>query len=129
MDTKRVVAGIIDFFITCIIQTILMALFLLKPLLEMGGDVEIFNIMIRNMIITYASLSYLIFRDVLGKRSIGKLIMKLKIIDKNGGKETGFIKRILRNLTWILGPIDIIVFFITKERLGDKIAGTNVVEK
>jgi len=25
--------------------------------------------------------------------------------------------------------IDIIIFLITKERLGDKIAGTNVVEK
>jgi len=129
MDTKRTIAGIIDFFITCTIQIILMALFLFKPLFEMGGDVENFNIMIRNMIITYSSLSYLIFRDILGKRSIGKIIMKLKIVNKNDGNDSNIPKRIIRNISWFLGFIDIIFYLIKKERIGDKVAGTKVVEK
>jgi hypothetical protein len=55
--------------------------------------------------------------------------MKLKIINKNDGNETILIKRLIRNITWLLGPLDILSFLITQERIGDKIAGTNVVEE
>jgi hypothetical protein len=53
--------------------------------------------------------------------------MKLKIIDKNNS-EANFPKRLFRNITWLLGPIDVIVFLITGERLGDKMMGTRIIE-
>ena len=129
MNTKRLVAGIIDFLITCVIQAIFMGLFLIKPLLNNADNIYIFNIMARQLTITYFSMMYMVIRDILGNKSIGKRIFKLKIVNKNNGEEAGFVKRFLRNITWLLGPIDIIVFLISKERLGDKIVGTNVVEQ
>ena len=129
MNTKRIVAGIIDFLITSMMQTVFMGLFLLKPLLNNTDNTYIFNIMARQLTITYCSMMYLVIRDILGNKSIGKRIFKLKIVDKNNGKEAGFVKRFLRNITWLLGPIDIIVFLVSRERLGDKMVGTSVVEQ
>ena len=130
MNNKRIYAGIIDYFIACVIQTVLMGLFLIRPLLLNNMDTtNIFNVMTRTFVITCCSWSYLIIRDIIGKKSIGKRIFKLKIINKYDNSETNFIKRFLRNITWLLGPIDIIIFLISKERLGDKIIGTNVVEQ
>ena len=129
MNTKRLIAGIIDFVIVSLIQSILMMLFFIKPLMDGNFIAEGLNILIRQLSITYCSMGFFIVRDIIGKKSLGKTIMKLRIVDKNDGKEVNFIKRLLRNLTWVLGPIDIIVFLVTKERLGDNIAKTNVVEK
>jgi uncharacterized RDD family membrane protein YckC len=130
MNNKRIYAGIIDYFIACVIQTVLMGLFLIRPLLLNNMDTtNIFNVMARALVITCCSWSYLIMRDIIGKKSIGKRIFKLKIINKSDNSETNFIKRLLRNITWLLGPIDIIIFLISKERLGDKIIGTDVVEQ
>ena len=128
MNMKRTIAGFIDYLITCFIQTILMVFLLIIPLLESGNNNDIIPIIIRFFIISYCSMSFLIIRDILGKRSIGKIIMKLKIVNKIDGNESNTQKRFLRNLTWLLGPLDIIIFLITKERLGDKIFGTNVVD-
>ena len=129
MNTKRIYAGIIDFVIVCIIQTILMMLFLINPLLKNGGNIILFNIMARQLTITYCSMIYFIIRDIIGKKSIGKRIIKLKIVNKNNENEANVMKRFIRNITWLLGPVDIIVYLITQERLGDKIAGTNILEQ
>jgi len=128
MNKKRIIAGIIDYLITCFIQTILMIFFLIMPLFESGNNINIDSTMIKTIIITYCSMSYLIIRDIMGKRSIGKIIMKLKIVNKIDGNESNIFKRLFRNITWLLGPIDIIVFLISNERLGDKIFGTNIIE-
>ena len=125
---KRIIAGFIDYLIACSIQAILVMFFLIMPLLESGNNGDI-NPIIRVFIISYCSMSFLLIRDIIGKRSIGKIIMKLKIVNKNDGNDSNLSKRFLRNLTWLLGPLDIITFLITKERLGDKIFGTNVLEK
>jgi len=130
MNAKRIIAGIIDFLIVGLIQTVLMVLFLIKPLMEHTLIVEDsgFNILIRQFAITYCSMGLFIIRDIIGKKSLGKKIMKLKIINKSDGQETPLLKRLLRNLTWIIGPIDIIFYLITKERMGDQLVKTNVVE-
>ena len=125
MNAKRILAGLIDFFIIGVIQSVLMMLFLIKPLMVEGVG---FNILIRQFAITYCSMGFFIIRDIIGKRSIGKKIMKLKIINKNDGQETSSVRKILRNLTWLLGPIDIIFYLITKERMGDQLVKTNVIE-
>ena len=120
---KRIYAGIIDYIIVGIIQSVLMFLFFIIPLQNSVN----FNILVRMLIITYCSMIYFVIRDILGKKSIGKRILKLKIIDKGTGNEVNVLRRFIRNITLLLGLIDILVFFITKERIGDKIAKTNVV--
>jgi len=128
MEKKRVYAGFIDFMIACIIQTFLIAVFFIKPILNSVEDLNIIDLMLKQLTISYCSTCYLIVRDIIGKRSIGKRIMKLRIVDKTNGNNANFIKRLLRNITWLLGPIEIILFLISKERLGDKIAMTFVTE-
>jgi uncharacterized RDD family membrane protein YckC len=128
MNNKRIIAWIIDFVITSIIQFILMASFLIWPLMNSNGNnAGVFNIVGRQLTITFCSILYLIIRDIIGNKSIGKRIMKLKIVDKNNN-EANFLKRLFRNITWFLGPVEIIIFFISGERLGDKIMGTKVIE-
>ena len=129
MNKKRIYAGIVDFLIACLIQTILMGLFFIRPLLNNTGDINTFNIMVRMFTISYCSMMYLVIRDIIGKKSIGKRIFKLKIVNKCDNSETNFLKRLLRNVTWLLTWVDIVVFLISKERLGDKIFGTTVVEQ
>ena len=126
MNTKRIIAGVIDYIICCTIQTVLAGLFIIKPLIVDGLWLD--NLLIRTLIISYCSLSYMVFRDVLGEKSIGKIILKQRILDKDTNEKASFSKRLLRNITWLLGPIDIIVFLITKERLGDKIMRTKIIE-
>jgi uncharacterized RDD family membrane protein YckC len=129
MDTKRIIAGFIDIIIAGIIQVILFSIFFLRPLIiENGFDENMFNPWVRCLIITYCSWSFMILRDIFGKKSIGKIIMKMKIVNKADGKESSVIKRFLRNITWLFGPLDILVFLFTKERIGDKIVGTNVIK-
>lgn len=128
MSAKRIIAVIIDLVIVGLIQFVLMVLFLIKPMMDHSLIAEGFNVMIRQLVITYGSMGFFIIRDIIGKKSLGKIIMKLKIINKSDGQETTLLKRLLRNLTWILGPIDIIFYLITKERMGDQLVKTNVVE-
>ena len=128
MNNKRIIAGIIDYIIACIIQAILMFIFFIRPLIEHGDGGNIYNTLIRFYIVTFCSISFLIIKDVLGKKSIGKRIMKLKIVTKNNGSEATFSKRLLRNLTLFLLPIEILILLINKERLGDSLTKTNVVE-
>ena len=129
MNMKRIYAGGIDFLITCLIQTLLMAMFLIRPLLGNMESIDVFSIMVRQLTITYCSMTFMVVRDIIGKKSIGKIIFKQKIIDKNNGNEIKFVKRFLRNITWLLGPIDIIIFLVSKNRLGDIIAGTSVIDE
>lgn len=128
MNTKRIIAGFIDLLITCIIQGILFSLLFIKPMLEFGYNGNIFDAITGCLIITYCSMSFMIIRDIIGKRSVGKVIMKLEIVNKNDKKESNILRRLLRNITWLFGPLDILVFLITQERIGDKIAKTNVIE-
>ena len=128
MESKRVGAFVIDFIIVGIIQSILMMVFLIMPLLNNSGNGNNINIIVRQLSITYCSMFFLVIKDIIGKKSIGKRILKLKIVDKDTGNESSIGKRLLRNLTWFLGAVDVIVYLITKERLGDIIFKTKVVE-
>jgi len=130
MNAKRIIAGIIDFCILGLIQSVLMFLFLIKPIMEHTLIIENsgLNFLLRQLAITYCSMSIFIIRDIIGKKSLGKILFKLKIINKSDGQETTLLKRLLRNLTWLLGPVEIIFFLITKERMGDQLVKTKVVE-
>ena len=123
---KRYVAGIIDFGIAALLQSLLMFVFIMIPLV--AGRLDSSEVIGLNIRITGISMLYLLLRDIFGKKSIGKYIQKLTIVDKVSGHEARFAFRLLRNVTWILGPIEVLVLLVSKQRLGDLLAKTNVVE-
>lgn len=74
---------------------------------------------------------YLIIKDVLNL-SVGKRKYNLKIIDRKTGKEAHWLKKILRNLTFLV-PLLILLEFVfkiitPKARFGDMIFDTEIRE-
>ena len=69
-----------------------------------------------------------ILRDIFSKRSFGKRVMELNIIDKNTGKPASAKQKIIRNLFAIICYIDYFALIIKGESLGDKVANTIIVK-
>jgi uncharacterized RDD family membrane protein YckC len=125
MESKRTIAFFIDFFITGMIQAILMMIFIISK--SLANELDSSTVLPLAILITFTSMLYMVFRDCLGSKSIGKRIMKLSIISTETNLPAPFAKRLLRNITWLLGPVEIFYYMDSKKRLGDKIAKTNVV--
>lgn len=68
----------------------------------------------------------LLGKDLIGKRSIGKRIMKLTIISEDGSQPK-YLQLIIRNLFMLVWPIEALMLFGNKNRIGDKLAKTKVV--
>lgn len=123
---KRMIAGLIDFFVTTMIQAAFMMVFVIMPLVNGPLDAGIaFSLVVG---VTFMSLIYLVIRDVPGGRSIGKRFMKLVVTDGRSGRSPHMKQLILRNITWFFGPVEVIAFLFLNVRLGDRLAGTDVVE-
>lgn len=72
--------------------------------------------------------SFLFCKDVNGGRSIGKQRTGLCILSENSNSVPSVIRLILRNMFYILWPIEIILFFCNSgKRLGDLVMQTKVV--
>ncbi|OGD78498.1 MAG: hypothetical protein A2Y64_09470 [Candidatus Coatesbacteria bacterium RBG_13_66_14] len=77
---------------------------------------------------------YLLFRDALfGRRSLGKRLAGLRVVDRVTKQPAGFGKLVLRNLTVVtLVPLVIEFFLVLGDhkglRIGDRIARTQVVD-
>ena len=72
---------------------------------------------------------YSLFKDcIFNKRSLGKLICNLKVINTTTGKNAAYSSLILRNITFLLPQIEgFIVLFNKGRRIGDHLANTKVV--
>ena len=127
MNTKRIVAGIFDFFIIALIYEIPFVIFIMLPLIT--GQISSDIVIKRALYCTLFALLLLIFKDIFKNGSIGKRIMKLEIIDSKTQEKALLTKRILRNVTWVLSFIEVIFRIASDKRIGDRIAGTEVVEK
>lgn len=125
MQTKRIIAGIIDFIIIAVIYEIPFFILIILPLI--AGGLSSINMIDRIFFCTLIALFLLISKDVFKKGSVGKQIMKLEIIDIKTNEKAFLSKRILRNLTWFLSFVEVIVLMATGKRIGDRIAGTEVV--
>ena len=68
-------------------------------------------------------------RDLPNKGSVGKRIFKLKIINSETKELASVSQRLLRNIPLLLNWIEIIIYIVSKKRIGDRIAKTDVVEK
>ncbi len=124
LKTKRFIAGFIDLLVACVIQAILMLDLVIKT--QQGQPVIIEHLILLMVFLSFISLSYLIFRDVLGSRSLGKRIMHLRVVDDTSGEAATSKARLLRNVLWVLGPVEVLVFLLKGNRMGDTLAGTTV---
>ena len=125
MESKRIGAFLIDFIITAMIMNIPFWILVMYPTIK-GQQPS--DVILRTLISTLIAFLYLILRDLPSKGSIGKRILKLKIINSETKKLATSKQRFLRNITWLLNWIEIIAYIITKKRIGDRIAKTEVVE-
>lgn len=123
--TLRIAAGLIDYAIA-----VLLAILVLSPGFRM------FNLIgLKKLISLVIPSIYLLLKDCIDGKSIGKLIIGLTAFNTHEGKPAGFSDSILRN--WflavpligptILGPITAIQIFIRNRRWGDGFSNTIVV--
>ena len=69
-----------------------------------------------------------VFKDVINGQSIGKRILKIKVVDLSGNVPK-LPNLIIRNITILIWPVEAILVLLYKERLGDRLAKTKVVEQ
>ena len=77
------------------------------------------------------ALFYLWFADGFSNgQSWGKRVVNTAVVDSTTGEPCGFGQSLMRNIMLsLLGPIDcIFIFGRTRRRLGDFVAGTEVIE-
>lgn len=117
---KRVLAFLIDYGIICILSAVLS---LVAMLLQDQSQV-ITGIL--TGIVLLLDFVY-IFKDVVGGQSIGKRFEKIKVVGKDGN-DTDLIRLIARNITLVIWPVEAILLILGRERIGDKLAKTKVIE-
>ena len=67
-------------------------------------------------------------KDCINGRSFAKRILKLQVVDDSTGQVASPLKCVLRNLSCILWPLEVIIAFNNPgRRIGDRIAGTRLV--
>lgn len=128
MNTNRFLAFLIDFLITATIHLIPFSLLVMLPMFQ-GEAVKGPDVMLKTLCSSLIAMLYLVFRDIPSGGSIGKRIMKLKIVDSDTKAPVSVGRRFLRNITWLLNWIEIFAYLITQKRIGDRIARTDVISK
>lgn len=129
---KRLISAFIDNFIATIISGLLFAVFIVSY----SNNFQHFDLIVIKSrdgfklfyMTSIISQITIIFKDTVNGRSIGKMMNGLEVVSKNQNKPITYLQLLLRNITFLILPIDIIYYFIKKERIGDIIANTKVVE-
>lgn len=116
---KRVLSIILDYIIILVLSSPFYYIFL-----KINGSVESAGNYYMYIVMIILVIKDLIFRNA----SIAKKIMKLEV-RKEDGSIPSMLTLILRNLTFIIWPIEILLILLKKDRIGDKIFHTKVVEK
>ncbi len=129
MDSKRFAAISIDLVITALINNIPFFFLVIQPSLQGNDPKDPAELMSRAFIASLIAMLYLVFRDLPSGGSIGKMIMRLKVVDAETKAPVSAGRRILRNIPWLLNWIEIFAFIITRKRIGDRIAKTDVIAK
>jgi uncharacterized RDD family membrane protein YckC len=80
-----------------------------------------------NYYINIFAFSLYFNKDIYGGRSIAKRILKLQIVDVKTDKPANSLRCLVRNVTIVFWPIEVIFALINNERrIGDYIAGTKL---
>lgn len=128
MDAKKILAFFIDYIVAASIMVVFFFFFVMFPLLS-GNKMDSFQIFSKTLILSYIAILYLVLSDLPRAGSLGKKIMKLRIIDTNTKTQATIKQRFVRNLFWIFGPVEIIVYLILRRRIGDIVAKTEIVDQ
>ena len=78
------------------------------------------------VVILAADIAALLFRDIIGGRSLGKRIMGIKTVGQNGRPPKPW-QVLVRDLLSYIWPIEAIALFVTGKRIADMILKTDVV--
>jgi len=110
-------------------QIIALALIYLTAIIFSTIDVSA-GIMVTVGISVYAV--YILFNDAMPKgQSIGKKLLSIKVINKTTGNDCSLSESFLRNITTVIPLLAVIdafmIFGLKKQRMGDKIANTIVI--
>lgn len=122
---KRIIAGLIDYFIAMLIFFLL---FLSKRM--------IFLIILRRGLAIVIPHLYLLVKDSIEGKSIGKMLLGILVFNENDKKPASMLDSIIRN--WylaipILGPTVFVLIIGTqilsgkRKRIGEESAGTIVI--
>ena len=116
---KRISADLIDYGIVCVLFTI--AGFIVFMI---DGYYAIWDWYYPLLFVT---MIIFLCKDIVKGQSIGKRFNKLKVVDKYGNTPNPF-KLIIRNITVVIWPLEVYFTITEKKRLGDRLAGTDVME-
>ena len=120
---KRILAFFIDFIPLCVVFTLILNFVMEKTeksLLELTNNGVYYAVLL-----SVGLLSML--KDIFNGASIGKRIVKIKVVDENNQKPS-IGKLILRNLTLVIWPLEFYFLLNNKIKIGDRITKTQVVE-
>ena len=91
----------------------------------------------QSVLYVLAGVLYLLFRDSLAGRSLGKFCFGLVVIDLHSGRPCGRMGSMTRNALFVLPGANLVALFVEStsvlrdpqgQRLGDRLAQTQVVE-
>jgi len=98
------------------------------PIFILSRNIEklkFFISLVEGIIIIFSILN----KDLCNGRSIAKRILGFQIIDVKTNKVASDYKCMLRNITIIIFPLEVVVALLNKERrIGDLLAGTKLLE-
>ncbi|WP_171652804.1 RDD family protein [Paenibacillus foliorum] len=125
----RLGAFFIDHLLFSIVTTIFYFLISWDIMTQSPMSVENFNKLRKlNYSVTAIALIITMFKDVVKGRSIGKRITNIAVIDRKRIDQVPSTWRlILRNITLLIWPVELIYFLISGKRIGDIIFNTEVV--
>ncbi len=122
----RVLAGLIDAGIVLVIAVVLMVI--------AGFQLTVFSPSpVQAVFLAGLSFAYFLLLEGLFGATIGKLLLRLRVVDKEGDPCTfkaSFIRNLLRFVDWLpllyIAGIISILASTKRQRIGDRIAGTLV---
>lgn len=77
----------------------------------------------------WIAMFFLFMKDAVGQASLGKRIYHQFVEDTTKHSKLFYFRIVLRNITLIIFPLEIIIFFLSKgQRIGDILFKTKVVE-
>jgi uncharacterized RDD family membrane protein YckC len=122
----RIVSMLSDHFIMTIIVMIISAPWFII-LIMADQHMVVVNDLLMSI---YAAAAFSVYfnKDIYLGQSIGKRLLRFKVVNKKTGELAGPLRCLVRNLTLFFWPIEAIVAMVNvHRRLGDYIAGTELV--
>ena len=124
----RLITMLLDHFIMCFVVMIVVAPGAVYDMIHTFGNPNAQpKLFLGNFYMNILAFSLYFNKDIFFGRSPAKRALKLQVVDFQTNQPAGPLKCLVRNLTVVLWPIEVIVSLINNERrIGDFIAGTKL---